>query len=73
VESINGGANHRATVLDQERSQLIRKRRLASGVNAIDSDAHGMLELKRHETISKLIEHLLACQCCAPVTPRAPR
>jgi hypothetical protein len=47
VESINGGANHRATVLDQERSQLIRERRLASGVNPINGDTQGMLELKR--------------------------
>ena len=49
-------------MLNQNLSQFIRQRRLASGVNSINGDTHRMLDLKRHEATGKLIEHLLARQ-----------
>ena len=49
-------------MLNQNLSQLIRERRLASGVNPINSDTHRMLEMERNEATGELIEHLLARQ-----------
>jgi hypothetical protein len=49
-------------MLNQNLSQRIREHSLASGVNPINSDTHGMLDLERHEAPGELIEHLLARQ-----------
>ena len=49
-------------MVNQNLSQLIRECRLASGVNPVNGNTHGMLDLKHNEATGELIEHLLARQ-----------